>query len=137
MYLYSLCRVVPPPPPRNLLLIIGVGGGGRDCPHSSAAVLLYIIHGQFTILQIDFLVNNAGMAQLGSSVQSSLDVDQTIMNVNVLGTISLTKAVLPHMIHNKTGQIVVLSSASGKSGEFTKKFILTYLLVVYVTVRLK
>jgi len=36
------------------------------------------------------------------------------MNINVLGTISLTKAVLPHMVRNKTGQIVVISSASGK-----------------------
>ena len=35
----------------------------------------------------------------------------------MLGTISLTKAVLPHMVHKKTGQIVVISSASGKNGE--------------------
>lgn len=63
--------------------------------------------------QVDFLVNNAGLGQIGSSVQSSLDVDQTIMNVNVLGTISLTKAVLPHMMHKKAGRIVVISSASG------------------------
>ena len=76
-------------------------------------------------------MNNAGLAQLGSAVQSSLEVDQAIMNVNVLGTISLTKAVLPHMIHNKQGQIVVISSASGKSGEFEIKFMLTCLFVMY------
>ncbi|XP_073248845.1 dehydrogenase/reductase SDR family member 7-like isoform X2 [Porites lutea] len=64
--------------------------------------------------KIDFLVNNAGLAQMGSSVASSLDVDQAVMKVNVLGAISLTKAVLPHMVHNKSGQIVVVSSASGK-----------------------
>ena len=55
---------------------------------------------------------------MGSSVASSLDVDQAVMKVNVLGAISLTKAVLPHMVHNKSGQIVVVSSASGKCGEF-------------------
>lgn len=76
-------------------------------------------------------MNNAGLAQLGSAVQSDLEVDQTIINVNVLGTISLTKAVLPRMLHNKQGQIVVISSASGKSGEFKIKFMLTCLFVVY------
>ena len=76
-------------------------------------------------------MNNAGLAQLGSAVQSNLEVDQAIMNVNVLGTISLTKAVLPHMIHNKQGQIVVISSASGKSGEFKIKFMLMCLFVMY------
>ena len=63
-------------------------------------------------------MNNAGIAQIGSSVESSLDVDQFVMNINVLGTISLTKAVLPHMVRNKSGQIVVISSASGKCGKF-------------------
>lgn len=64
--------------------------------------------------QVDFLVNNAGIAQLGLSVETSVEVDQSIMKINVLGTISLTKAVLPHMVRKKAGQIVVLSSASGK-----------------------
>ncbi|XP_068683057.1 dehydrogenase/reductase SDR family member 7-like [Montipora foliosa] len=66
--------------------------------------------------QIDFLVNNAGVAQFGSAITTNLDVVQYVMDVNVLGTISLTKAVLPHMVHKKTGQIVVISSASGKNG---------------------
>lgn len=64
--------------------------------------------------KIDFLVNNAGILQLGLSVETDLDVDLSVMNINVLGTISLTKAVLPHMVESKSGQIVVLSSASGK-----------------------
>lgn len=68
-------------------------------------------------LQIDFLVNNAGIVQIGSSWESDLDVDLSVMNINVLGTISLTKAVLPHMVQSKNGQIVVLSSASGKCGK--------------------
>ena len=68
--------------------------------------------------QIDFLVNNAGLAQIGSSVDSSLDVDQALMKINVLGAISLTKVVLPYMVGNNSGQIVVTSSASGKCGEF-------------------
>ena len=38
------------------------------------------------------------------------------MDLNVVGTISLTKAVLPHMIERHQGQIVVVSSTSGKIG---------------------
>ena len=69
------------------------------------------------LLQIDFLVNSAGILQLGLSSESDLDVDLSVMNINVLGTISVTKAVLPHMVQSKNGQIVVLSSASGKCGK--------------------
>ena len=69
-------------------------------------------------LQIDFLVNNAGILQMGLSMDCDFDVVFPVLNTNVLGTISLTKAVLPHMVRNRNGQIVVISSASGKSGKF-------------------
>ena len=59
---------------------------------------------------------------MGSSVDSDLDVDISVLNTNVLGTISLTKAVLPHMIGEGNGQIVVISSASGKCGKGTFHF---------------
>lgn len=72
--------------------------------------------------QIDFLVNNAGILQMGSSVDSDHDVDISVLNTNVLGTISFTKAVLPHMVQNRNGQIVVISSASGKCGKFDISF---------------
>ena len=55
---------------------------------------------------------------MGSSVDSDLDVDITVVNTNVLGTISFTKAVLPHMIGEGNGQIFVISSAFGKCGKF-------------------
>ena len=64
-------------------------------------------------------MNNAGLAQAGSAIGTSHDVDQYVVDVNVLGTISLTKAVLSYMVDRKAGQIVVITSASGKnSGEF-------------------
>lgn len=65
--------------------------------------------------KIDFLVNNAGILQMGLSMDCDFDVVFLVLNANVLGTISLTKAVLPHMVQNRNGQIVVISSASGKS----------------------
>ena len=77
----------------------------------------------FFSLQIDFLVNNAGILQLGLASESDLDVDLSVLNINVLGTISLTKAVLPHMVRSKSGQIVVLSSASGKCGKLNLSWV--------------
>jgi len=77
--------------------------------HSNCAATVFQHFGK-----IDFLVNNAGILQLGLASESDLDVDLSVLNINVLGTISLTKAVLPHMVRSKSGQIVVLSSASGK-----------------------
>lgn len=51
---------------------------------------------------------------MGLSMDSDFDVVFPVLNTNVLGTISITKAVLPHMVQNRNGQIVVISSASGK-----------------------
>lgn len=45
-----------------------------------------------------------------------MEVDKAMLTVNVLGQISLTKAVLPHMIKQKAGQIIVTSSVAGKVG---------------------
>jgi len=46
-----------------------------------------------------------------------MEVDQAMVNINIFGPISLTKAVLPHMIKQKVGQIIVTSSVAGKVGE--------------------
>ncbi|KAL9953301.1 hypothetical protein ACROYT_G040697 [Oculina patagonica] len=67
--------------------------------------------------KVDILVNNAGRGQMRSLVnKTSLEVDRALLDVNLVGTISLTKAVLPHMIDRDEGQIVVVSSVLGKFG---------------------
>ena len=50
--------------------------------------------------------------------KTSLEVDRALLDLNVVGTISLTKAVLPHMIERHEGQIVVVSSVIGKIGKY-------------------
>jgi len=65
---------------------------------------------------IDILINNAGISQRSLASETLLEVDQKIMNVNYLGTVALTKAVLPGMIQRNSGQIVVISSVLGKLG---------------------
>lgn len=63
---------------------------------------------------VDVLVNNAGGAFDSSSV---LDSDPEIWTksyeVNVVGTVRMTKAIAPRMVENGNGHIVVISSTAG------------------------
>ena len=61
-------------------------------------------------------MNNAGKSQIALLEKTSLEVDRALLDINLVGTISLTKAVLPHMIERRKGQIVVVSSIAGKVG---------------------
>ena len=61
-------------------------------------------------------MNNAGRAQRGLVEKTTLEVDRALLDLNIVGHISLTKAVLPHMIERHEGQIVVVSSIAGKTG---------------------
>ncbi|MBX2946698.1 MAG: SDR family oxidoreductase [Cyclobacteriaceae bacterium] len=63
---------------------------------------------------VDILVNNAGVSHWTKVKDLSLDVIHKIFNVNFFGGIALTKAVLPLMLANKRGHIVVISSVLGK-----------------------
>ena len=62
-------------------------------------------------------MNNAGRSQRSFLEKTSLEVDRALLDLNVVGPISLTKAVLPHMIERQEGQIVVVSSLAGKLGK--------------------
>ena len=65
---------------------------------------------------IDILVNNAGISQRSLAKETDFEVDTHIINVDLLGTIAITKAVLPSMIAQKSGHIIVVSSLMGKFG---------------------
>jgi len=65
---------------------------------------------------VDILVNNGGVSQRSLAKDTSVDVDRKIMEVNYFGTIALTKALLPDFIKQKSGLLVVVSSAVGKFG---------------------
>ncbi len=66
--------------------------------------------------EIDILVNNGGISQRSFAAETKISVDERIMRVNFLGTVALTKALLPHMIKRKSGHIVTVSSMVGKFG---------------------
>ena len=66
--------------------------------------------------RIDVMVHNAGVSQRSLVRETTLDVYQRIMDVDFFSTVALTKAVLPYMIQQKSGQFIVISSVAGKVG---------------------
>ena len=71
----------------------------------------------FTSDQVDILVNNGARGQLAWMKETPLEVDKVILDLNLVGTISITKAVLPYMLQQQGGDIVVVSSLGGKMGK--------------------
>ncbi len=64
--------------------------------------------------KIDILVNNAGISQRALAKDAVFAVDKKMIDINLLGTIAISKAILPHFIANKNGHFVVISSLMGK-----------------------
>lgn len=65
---------------------------------------------------IDILVNNGGISQRATAIETPVSVDRQIMETNFFGAVALTKEVLPSMVNNRKGHIVVISSIVGKFG---------------------
>ncbi|XP_035233849.1 dehydrogenase/reductase SDR family member 7-like isoform X2 [Stegodyphus dumicola] len=66
--------------------------------------------------KIDVLINNAARYQIGEIIETDIEVDKAIFDVNFFGTVSLTKLLLKHFLQNGGGRIVVISSIAGKYG---------------------
>ena len=69
-----------------------------------------------TFGRIDLLINNAGLSQRSLIKETLLAVDQRIMAVNYMGTVAMTKAVLPVMLAQGHGHVAVVSSVMGIIG---------------------
>ncbi len=67
--------------------------------------------------KIDILVNNAGIVYFKSLLQTTEEEWDRTIDTNLKGVFLFTKEVLPYMIENKSGGIIVnVSSGAGKSG---------------------
>ena len=66
--------------------------------------------------RIDVLINNGGIAQRSIALNTLIDVERKIMEINFFGTVALTKAVAHVMRKQKSGKIVVVTSILGKFG---------------------
>ena len=100
----------------------------KQCANSSEVQILPLDLEDYTNLQekadkaiaffdkVDILVNNGGISQRSLAIDKQISVDKRLMDINYLGTVALSKALLPHFIKNKKGQFVVTTSIVGKIG---------------------
>ena len=65
---------------------------------------------------LDTVVLNGGISQRSLARDTTLEVDRTLMIVNYLANVAITKAVLPTLLNQPTAQIVVVSSIVGRVG---------------------
>lgn len=66
--------------------------------------------------KVDVLIHCAGISQRGVAVETRLEVDRQVMELNYFGPVALTKLVLPSMIERRSGQVVAIASLLGKFG---------------------
>ena len=65
---------------------------------------------------IDILINNAGISQRSLIKDTRISVYKKLMDINYLGSIALSMALLPHFLKSRKGQFVTVSSLMGKFG---------------------
>ena len=66
--------------------------------------------------RIDVLVNNAGHGLVGALEELSDEQIERVLNTNLRGVLTVTRAVLPHLRARRSGHIVQLSSVGGVVG---------------------
>lgn len=66
--------------------------------------------------RIDILVNNAGIATPSPFLQISEEEWDRVLDINLKGAFLVTQQVIPLMVKQKYGRIIMISSLSGKMG---------------------
>ncbi len=70
--------------------------------------------------RIGRLLHVGGISQRSFAVDTNMDVDRRIMEVNYFGAVHLTKLLLPLLIAHGSARIAVTSSISGKFGFYER-----------------
>ena len=66
--------------------------------------------------RVDILIHSGGISQRALALETNIEIDRRLMEVNYFAAVILTKAVLPSMIENGFGHIISISSLVGKIG---------------------
>jgi 3-oxoacyl-[acyl-carrier protein] reductase len=83
--------------------------------HSEVKTLVNVSVKRFG--SIDILVNNAGIVYYKSIINTTEEEWNKTIDTNLKGSFLFTKELLPYMIENKSGGIIInVSSGAGKSG---------------------
>jgi len=64
--------------------------------------------------RIDYLINNGGISQRSLILDTKMEVYKRLMDIDYLGTVALSKAVLPTFVKQKVGHYTVVTSLMGK-----------------------
>lgn len=66
--------------------------------------------------KIHILISNGGISQRSYAIETPVEIDRKILEINFFGAVTLTKALLPSLISEGGGNISVTSSMTGKFG---------------------
>ena len=64
----------------------------------------------------DILVNNAGIAESATAVNTTDELWNRHLSINLSGTFYCTRAALPAMLKNRWGRVINIASIAGKTG---------------------
>jgi len=92
----------------------GVRGIAIPADHSTIEDVRRSVKEYFNIFEkCDVLVANAGMTHFSTVVDFPLEESVKLFNLNIIGTYTLIKEMLPSMIKEKSGRILITSSVQG------------------------
>jgi len=65
------------------------------------------------VVTVDIVIHCGGISQRSLAIDTPLEVDRHVMEIDYFGTIALTKALLPHFVKRQAGQFAVVTSLMG------------------------
>ena len=83
---------------------------------NNESVIAAVEHVKSELGAIDILINNAGVGKFGKFLELSPEEFKNIIDINLMGTYYVTRAVLPGMIEQNSGDIINISSTAGERG---------------------